>query len=146
MTCAHKTVVDSLVAYFYPDNLEVKLKTYSVHADAWEAAGKVVTRGVVPDGKAGNAPVLQTYVHLTWREYIAYKMDELQGRVDEERVIFSDINGQKFRWQDEDLSVKDWLGIWAAVKQKINHLTDPVKYPAPVAVFTAQTNRLQGMH
>ncbi len=146
MTCAHKTVVSALVCYFYPDNIEIKLKTYSVHVDAWEAAGKTVSTAVVPDGKAGNAPVQQNYVHLTWLEYIDHKMDELQGRVEEERVIFSDINGQKFRWQEEDLSVKDWLGIWAAVKLRVNQLIDPDKYPASVGVYTAQTNRLQSMH
>lgn len=146
MSRSHRSVVIDLINYFHPDQLQVDLEIHFSHQHSWTSAGKTVITKVIPDSEDGNAPIERFFVKLSWQEYIENRLTDLRDRVEEERIQYADINGQKFRWLEDDLTVRDWLGIWTKVKKGILELTDPENNPSRSSCYGVKTNCLQGIH
>lgn len=73
---------------------------------------------------------------------VATRLSELEAVVESDRLIFSSIEDNQFRWQDEGRTKADWFSIWIRVK---NNLLDiqAGKRPGGNGVFRFNFNNIQ---
>jgi len=68
------------------------------------------------------------------------RLSELVGLVETERIIFSSIEGNQFRWEETGRSQADWFLIWSKVSR---NLEDCKAGKRPKAgLFSPKFNRL----
>ena len=58
--------------------------------------------------------------------YATNQLYDLLPRIDEDRVIFSNIEGNIFKWQEVGRTAADWFAIWSKVKKGLQDCLDSV--------------------
>ena len=70
------------------------------------------------------------------------ELDKLRDDVGSDRLIFSAIEGNSFRWAEEGRDPADWFVIWSGVKKRMQDCVDGKTASSGGSVFSAKFNHI----